>query len=394
MNMRQIYLCIVLCYAQCLTAQLTSLGLVEESSIKTAQSKDIKNGHMNFIPELSFIGDYLYVATPNGLYRCQHETIEASPTWEKLPLTDDAVIDFDMHGDTLVTLTRNQLLYSLDCGKTSVSIPQVNIVGDSDSALEGMAVHPYNAKQIFVTNGAKLSYTHDGGDVWTENENKVHLTGLFYNPHKANQLIGFYNNKIQDYSCLLFCHDGDSQWEESKGYYIEGNIAEIYNIAFHPVIDNKLLVCGLNVYAYSDDSGASWTGIWNPTWMQPIVHITDIVYDLRNPNILYGADMTTSNEGAVSVLRSIDGGQTWKEFFYANMSSQSHVLSLAIKDNMLALYTYDGGIYLLDVDAVENSISPVENERKDAPYYDLQGRNVVNPTRGIYIKDGKKVAIK
>ena len=30
----------------------------------------------------------------------------------------------------------------------------------------------------------------------------------------------------------------------------------------------------------------------------------------------------------------------------------------------------------------------------DAPYYDLQGRKVENPTRGIYVKDGKKVAIK
>ena len=29
----------------------------------------------------------------------------------------------------------------------------------------------------------------------------------------------------------------------------------------------------------------------------------------------------------------------------------------------------------------------------DSPYYDLQGRKVANPTRGIYIKDGKKVKI-
>jgi hypothetical protein len=26
-------------------------------------------------------------------------------------------------------------------------------------------------------------------------------------------------------------------------------------------------------------------------------------------------------------------------------------------------------------------------------YYDLQGRKVANPTRGIYIKDGKKIAV-
>ena len=30
----------------------------------------------------------------------------------------------------------------------------------------------------------------------------------------------------------------------------------------------------------------------------------------------------------------------------------------------------------------------------DTPYYDLQGRKVVSPTRGIYIKDGKKMVIK
>ena len=27
------------------------------------------------------------------------------------------------------------------------------------------------------------------------------------------------------------------------------------------------------------------------------------------------------------------------------------------------------------------------------PYYDLMGRPVANPTRGIYIKDGKKIAV-
>ena len=27
------------------------------------------------------------------------------------------------------------------------------------------------------------------------------------------------------------------------------------------------------------------------------------------------------------------------------------------------------------------------------PYYDLMGRPVANPTRGIYIKDGRKVVI-
>ena len=43
---------------------------------------------------------------------------------------------------------------------------------------------------------------------------------------------------------------------------------------------------------------------------------------------------------------------------------------------------------------LDTSISPIVAPSTDTPYYDLQGRPVANPTRGIYIKDGKKVAIK
>ena len=39
-------------------------------------------------------------------------------------------------------------------------------------------------------------------------------------------------------------------------------------------------------------------------------------------------------------------------------------------------------------------IEDIESLPNDTPYYDLQGRKVVSPTRGIYIKDGKKMVIK
>ena len=44
-------------------------------------------------------------------------------------------------------------------------------------------------------------------------------------------------------------------------------------------------------------------------------------------------------------------------------------------------------IHLMNID----SIAAPENH---SPYYDLQGREVAHPTRGIYIKDGRKVVIK
>ena len=42
---------------------------------------------------------------------------------------------------------------------------------------------------------------------------------------------------------------------------------------------------------------------------------------------------------------------------------------------------------------LDTSISPIVAPNTDAPYYDLQGRPVANPTRGIYIRNGKKVIL-
>ena len=40
-----------------------------------------------------------------------------------------------------------------------------------------------------------------------------------------------------------------------------------------------------------------------------------------------------------------------------------------------------------------SSVTDIDNPATDTPYYDLQGRPVANPARGIYIKDGRKVVL-
>ena len=373
-------------------AQITSLGLVEESNIATVD----KGGNLCFIPELSFADDYLYVATPNGLYRCLYQS---KSEWEKLPLTDELVLDFEVRGDTLIALTRSQLFYSLDGGKTVKADSIIDIVGKSDnSELSGMAVHPHDATRLFVaTKTAGLWQTHDGASEWKEvtgnDDKKVVLTRLFYNPHDSNQLIGLYNNPVQNNASLLFSTDGGFQWKYGKGEYADGNISQVCNVTFHPTVESRAVACGMGVYALSDDGGASWTGVFEPKWGQTIVHITDAVYDTRNPDTLYGADWGVIQEGTTSVVYSTDGGYTWEEFYYEDIAPDSYVLSMDMKGNLLALYTFSGGIYLLDVDAVGTSVSPIVDDESESAYYDLMGRKVTHPTRGIYIKEGRKVVM-
>ena len=42
---------------------------------------------------------------------------------------------------------------------------------------------------------------------------------------------------------------------------------------------------------------------------------------------------------------------------------------------------------------LDTSISPIVAPSTDTPYYDLQGRPVANPTRGMYIRNGRKVVM-
>lgn len=100
---RNLFTLLALLAAQTMMPQIISLGLAEESNIANAD----RDGAMRFIPELSFAGDYLYVASPNGVFKTPYGDAEASSKWEKLPLTDGLVLDIEVRGDTVIALTRN-----------------------------------------------------------------------------------------------------------------------------------------------------------------------------------------------------------------------------------------------------------------------------------------------
>ena len=46
------------------------------------------------------------------------------------------------------------------------------------------------------------------------------------------------------------------------------------------------------------------------------------------------------------------------------------------------------------LNGVPSSISNIENKDVDNNYYDLAGRKVAKPTKGIYVKNNKKVVVK
>ena len=60
--------------------------------------------------------------------------------------------------------------------------------------------------------------------------------------------------------------------------------------------------------------------------------------------------------------------------------------------------TYSGSLTreFFSFDNEATALTPVNSEKRmvNSEIYDLQGRRVENPTKGLYIKDGRKVIIK
>ncbi len=399
MKTRITYLFLMLFAVQSMMAQLISLGLVEESNIENKKN-EIRRGFY-FIPEITFVGNnMLYAGTPTGLYRCNISNLDAVE-WEKLPITDDIIEDFEIRGDTVIVLSRKELLLSVDGGMTAqrrfsdtVFLDDVNY---AQREICNVAVYPGNAKRFYVAHQTNyLSYTDDFGENWTR-VTGTGLTDLFYSPHNHNRLVGYRFTKPITSAGAYISNDGGLNWMYARDETQDHR--DMYRIAFHPTDSNRLALCGNGSYALSFDGGASWQGILRQVgiWEYSVAYLIDVIYDPRNPDTLYGAqlysDFFKENLDTMKVIRSTDGGLTWNEFFVEPMANKGNLLRMDIKDNLLALYTSANGIYLLDVDAVDTSIPAIENETSAAPYYDLQGRPVAAPTRGIYIKDGKKVII-
>lgn len=63
MKLKLMTLCLMFCSTQNIIAQLSSLELIDESAIPLGANSPF----LYYVPQMSFVDDDLYVATPKGL---------------------------------------------------------------------------------------------------------------------------------------------------------------------------------------------------------------------------------------------------------------------------------------------------------------------------------------
>ena len=124
-----------------------------------------------------------------------------------------------------------------------------------------------------------------------------------------------------------------------------------------------------------------------------------VEFSLRNDTLHIDGYMGSYCEGGQYFLIVEDGNiirvitvkdPTWPDADCYSVNRINANISGFTQDS----YTVYFGGRIYQISRSETSLTIVEQKNEDVPYYDLQGRKVANPTRGIYIKDGHKVVIK
>ena len=315
----------MLCMVQSIMAQLTSLGLVEEGRCSI--------GHHKPIPKLEISDNFLYASTEKGLYRYE---LDGDEGWLQMPITDCPVTDFFVNGDTLIITTMEQLYVSYNGGINVDTFSIIDIYDTEWVSFYGkipiLGVHPHNAKRFYVGHHNYAAYTEDGGTTWSRQKN-IGACGISYNPLDTQLLVGYFNDIMNGIARLNISFDGGDNWQ-TETYEAEGYIT---GLLFHPTDKDKILIYGEDIYSIIDTLATpreEWKN--NGT-----IDFMDIAYSTHNSNILYGVSGTC-------VKRSTNGGHTWDNFH--DMTGIGSLVSIAMHNNTLYLYTTENGIHSLKVE--------------------------------------------
>ncbi len=188
---------------------------------------------------------------------------------------------------------------------------------------------------------------------------------------------------------------------------------------------------GYNYYNYTSDEGATW---YNPSQTRFTSGISGNACDGEymvwcstlegNPwNIAFQTLPNSGSRQNVSIALSTDEGATFGSPKTICPRGSAYSAAVVLPDGTLSVYYEENGLFgaytmrfvRFSLDWASNgtykftedapffpikSTNPSSVEEMEMPsakskhFYDLQGRRVDNPTKGIYIKAGKKIVIK
>ena len=226
---------------------------------------------------------------------------------------------------------------------------------------------------------------------------------LVYNPQTPAELLGFGIDSRANCICPVLRHfsNGVDTWT-NVDFELDEDRAEAYftDMAYSPSTTGVVVAAMSTGLAVSEDGGVYWR---YTSQAFPDTYFTNIVFDDRQPDIVYACGMSLTEKTDQILLRSTDGGRTWEAIYTLEKPLEG-------SSGIQGLRSYKGRLYFWQDDTVYVLSSPqdmtpitsdlvqplrrgdIEGGKEEL--YDLQGQAVTTPQKGhIYIRHGRKMLI-
>lgn len=362
-------------------------------------------GKVKCIEERGIVEKAIYATGVEGLRK--YWIVDLGKGWHKTSYIDETatkdfvIIDSDKSEKLIATTkdgTDGLLMHSED---TIIDVTPAFIKESNDAKI--LHIDSYtntypndiNAKKIFLScsgNEAGLYYSHDLCRSWTKIiDGHIDFLTTNVRTDETSLVIGYTDEEHTTH--ILTSNDDGVSWKE---VYAKPE-ARAMGAVFHPGIHVGLMCVffGDDLFALTIDKGVTWKEAFLPEGT------VDMSFHFNNDYELYAA---ANDENGMNLWHSNDLGENWECVYTLTKETSESIIDMDVYALNFYWLSSSGRVYnfmqekdkfrlIYDYEELFSDIIPSQLNNVSTPYYDLQGRPVVNPARGIYIKDGKKIAV-
>jgi photosystem II stability/assembly factor-like uncharacterized protein len=194
-------------------------------------------------------------------------------------------------------------------------------------------IHPTDKRIMFVTdNPSGVNKSYDGGKTWVQrNAGIANRSGPSLDGVPVFSLTIDPNNPDIVWAGTQYARgvyksvDGGESWTRKDNGIVEGNELSVRNFGIRPG-DSNVVFAGVEITTgvmgtefdkargkiyKTVDGGESWRCVWEGDSL-----VRFVLHDPGNPQVLYAStgifDREAYNDVGVGVLKSTDGGETWR----------------------------------------------------------------------------------
>lgn len=347
--------------------------------------------YYSFMPQMHIEDNTLYVCTNRGLY--SKDLSHQGSDWQLVGFEGIPLQDYARNGDDILALRYIAdscfLLLSHDGGQTYEDITSPTLIVNKPrvtNVLLRLAQHPDDPNTLLVLSNVWGIYrSADFGKTWNK-PGEVLTMGSFFGYHSARPEI-IYNSGSDDIEEALIniSYDNGQTWGYIGPFGHGGT--EACQIAFNPFNPDQWILAAWEDMYKSEDNGHTWSSSELSQTARTFWNLT--AYDSENSDIAYAV-------GRGEIMCSTDGGGSW---LTPQIVEDVKTTAYDFKQygDKLLIYTPTDVYVASKADLLAQS--SVQNLKRDdsvasSVTYDLQGRRISRPSNGIFINNGKKVAVK